>query len=164
MYKVEASQEERPDVGCGHCSEWGHIEPKCPRTPLAAAGVRRDTRRGTTSVLWRGGGLPPPSGGSRVRPCGQKTYRPPPMGRRRVSWRGITEKPTLVSLVSRPLGKCASQPPNNELTTCSPVTGASGHSRLKCGDCSEEAIGLKRGKWPKCLYHAGLSNQSFELF
>ena len=30
-YKVETYEEVRPDVGCGHCCEWGHIEPQCPR-------------------------------------------------------------------------------------------------------------------------------------
>ena len=31
-YETEAYEEVRPDVGCGHCSEWGHIEAQCPRT------------------------------------------------------------------------------------------------------------------------------------
>ena len=30
-YEVEA-YETRPDVRCGHCSGWGHIETKCERT------------------------------------------------------------------------------------------------------------------------------------
>ena len=31
-YEVEAYEEVRPDVRCGHCCEWGHIEPQCLRT------------------------------------------------------------------------------------------------------------------------------------
>ena len=31
-YEVEAYEEVRLDVVCGHCSEWGQIEPQCPRT------------------------------------------------------------------------------------------------------------------------------------
>ena len=31
-YEVEAYEEVRRDVACGHCCEWGHIEPQCPRT------------------------------------------------------------------------------------------------------------------------------------
>ena len=31
-YEVEAYEEVRPDVGCGHCCEWGHIEPQYSRT------------------------------------------------------------------------------------------------------------------------------------
>ena len=31
-YEVETYEEVRPDVGCGHCAGWGHIEPQCSRT------------------------------------------------------------------------------------------------------------------------------------
>ena len=31
-YEVEVYEEVRPDVKCGHCSGWGHIESKCERT------------------------------------------------------------------------------------------------------------------------------------
>ena len=31
-YDTEAYEEVRPDVGCGRCCEWGHIEAQCPRT------------------------------------------------------------------------------------------------------------------------------------
>ena len=30
-YEVETSEAIRPDVECGHCSVWGHIEPQSPR-------------------------------------------------------------------------------------------------------------------------------------
>ena len=30
-YEVETYEKARPDVGCGHCCEWGYIEPQCPR-------------------------------------------------------------------------------------------------------------------------------------
>lgn len=32
VYDTEAYEEVRPDVGCGRCCEWGHIEAQCPRT------------------------------------------------------------------------------------------------------------------------------------
>ena len=31
-YEVQAYEEIRLDVRCGHCSGWGHIESKCERT------------------------------------------------------------------------------------------------------------------------------------
>ena len=31
-YETEVDEEVRPDVGCGHCSEWGYIEAQCFRT------------------------------------------------------------------------------------------------------------------------------------
>ena len=31
-YEVEVYEEVRPDVRCGHCSGWGHVESKCERT------------------------------------------------------------------------------------------------------------------------------------
>ena len=30
-YSAETYEEIRPDVGCGHCAGWGHIESKCDR-------------------------------------------------------------------------------------------------------------------------------------
>ena len=50
---------------------------------------------------------------------------------------------------AKAVGGCLRPPPlNRKPATCFPVTRTSGRSRVDCKDCSEEATGLKRGRWP----------------
>ena len=45
----------------------------------------------------------------------------------------------------------------NKLTVVAPVTGKSGLKfEVECGDCGGRAIGVGRGRWPKCAKHAGV--------
>ena len=44
----------------------------------------------------------------------------------------------------------------NKLTVVAPVTGKPGLKfEVECEDCGRRAIGVRRGRWPKCAKHAG---------
>ena len=67
------------------------------RRPRSARGIRRP------AVRQRGGGLPPPGGGSMPRQRSQKTHRPPPIESLRAKWRWrmIGTSPALMALSHR---------------------------------------------------------------
>ena len=48
----------------------------------------------------------------------------------------------------------------NKLTVVTPVTRKSGIKfEAECEDCERQAIGVKRGRWPKCIEHSGFETR-----
>ena len=54
VYEVEAYEEIRPDLRCGHCSGWGHIKSKCERTNAWCGWCAGQHRRESMHARLRG--------------------------------------------------------------------------------------------------------------